>query len=234
MSWRDDALAHAVEETPKESCGLLIIERGLERYWRCRNLSQNPHELFIIDPADWAKAEDAGEVIAVVHSHPNTPPSPSQADLTACEASGLRWEIVNPQFETWGSCEPSDYKSPLIGRPWIWNVTDCWTLVRDWYGTQGIDLPDWKRPATPEEFDEAPMFDELWSEAGFRELAEDEPLEVGDALLFNFKGKLNHVGVLVEPQMVLHHVRGRLSSRDLYGQLLLKSTGRRLRHASQD
>lgn len=234
MTWRDQALAHALNETPKESCGLVIVQKGVKRYWPCRNLSDEPNEMFIINPVDWAKAEDAGEIIAVVHSHPKTPPVPSQADLAACEASGVRWEIINPHQENWGHCEPSGYKPSLIGRSWVWGVSDCWTLVRDWYMEQGIELPDWPRPLTPNEFEAAPLFDSLWPEAGFRELAPQEQLQVGDALLFSFKGKLNHVGVLVEPQTVLHHFRGRLSSRDFYGEALLQSTGRRLRHASQD
>jgi len=234
MTWRDDAIDHALSESPKESCGLVIVKKGVESYLPCRNLAISPNQMFIIHPSDWAKAEDEGEIISVVHSHPKTPPMPSQADLAGCEASGLRWDIVNPHKGTWGQCRPSGYKLPLIGRSWIWGVSDCWTLVRDWYMENGIDLPDWPRPATPEEFASAPMFDELWAEAGFRELAEHEELQVKDALLFSFKGSLNHVGVLVEPQAVLHHLRGRLSSRDFYGSALLQSTARRLRHASQD
>lgn len=234
MTWREEALAHAIEEAPSESCGLLIVLKGKKHYWPCKNLSLDKCDLFLIDPDDWVRAEEAGEVIAVVHSHPNSSPDASRADLVGCEASGLPWEIVNPATGEWNSIEPCGYKMPLIGRPWIWGVADCWTLVRDWYAEQGIDLPDWERPRTREDFAKAPMFDGLWKEAGFRELKDDESLEVGDMLLLDFCGSINHVAVLVEPQKILHHHHGRLSSRDNYNELLLKCTQRRLRHASQD
>ena len=234
MSWKELALAHAKADAPNEACGLLVCIKGRERYIACKNVSTVPKDQFIIEPSDWAKAEELGDVLAVVHSHPILSPEPSGADKTACEATNLPWYICNPQTEAWVRLDPSGWKAPLIGRQYVYGVHDCWSLVRDYYLEKGIFLRDWERPVNPEDFRLNPKFEKCYIETGFRDLLPDENLEDGDSILFAINSSgLNHMGVFLgDGQMILHHIEGRLSSRDFYGEWLVKCTGRRLRYAA--
>ena len=233
MSWKQDALVHAKEQDPKESCGLLLEIKGKEKYFPCKNLSTYSQQCFIIDPNDYVKAEECGNILAVIHSHPTTQPIASQADMISCEDSKLPWHIVNPKTEQWGYYEPSGYNPPLIGRHWVWGITDCWSLVRDWYKEEkNIILRDWDRPTTPQQFLEKPMFESCAWRTGFRELRTDEKLINGDVLLMSILSPtLNHVAIFLDGD-VLHHLADRISCKEPYNQWLLKCTGKRYRYAS--
>ena len=231
--WKEAALSHAKIEDPKESVGLLLNVKGKERYYPCNNLSMSSYQCFILDPEDYVRADNTGEITAIIHSHPTTPPTPSQADLVGCENSNLPWHIVNPKTEQWGYCEPNGYKAPLLGREWVWGVTDCWSLVRDWYREEKqIELKDYQRSMTPEEFLKNPLFEEYATQTGFRELEPNEALQKGDVLLMSIlHPTLNHVAIFLG-DMVLHHLADRLSCREPYSPWLLKCTGKRFRYVA--
>ena len=233
MIWKEKALEHAKQEDPKESCGLLLNIRGKEEYFPCRNLSMTAHQCFIIDPEDYVRADNTGDITAIVHSHPVTPAVASEADKISCEESNLPWHIVNPKTEIWGYYEPCGYKPDLIGQPWVWGVSDCWSLVRRYYKENlNIELRDWERPTTPEEFISNPMFERCAEATGFRELKNDEKLENGDLLFMSILANgLNHVAIFLDGD-VLHHLTDRLSCKEPYNQWLQKCTGKRLRYVA--
>lgn len=208
-----DILSHAAREYPRECCGLIIIRRGKQTYKPCRNNSAG-EAFFCLDPSDYAEAESQGEIIAVVHSHPDGTPDPSQADLMACEASGLIWLIVSCPANEWREIKPVRYIEPLIGREWKHGSSDCYGLVRDWYKQEmNLHLPDFSRE------------DEWWHKGedlyldnfaacGFAEIPASE-LRNGDALLLAITSPVpNHAAVYIGDGMIVHHIHNRLSCRE--------------------
>ena len=230
-SVKHDIMMHARHDSPIESCGLVAVVKGDYQYFACQNIADTPEEHFILE--GWDEVEDQGEVVAIVHSHPISNPQPSTADLVACEKSELPWIIVNPNTEDWGYCEPTGFKLPYVGREFVFGVVDCYTLVRDWYSREyGIQLRDYQRRDKFWERGENLYMDNFAAE-GFRKIPVDE-VQRGDLILMNLVSPLpNHAAIYMGDQQVLHHVQGRLSSRDVYGGYYGKSTACALRHESR-
>jgi len=233
MDWKKSALIHAKETNTEEVCGLICIVKGREKYWPCENIADDPADGFCLSPDDWMKAEDAGELVGVFHSHPFSSPQPSQVDLSSCEHLGLPFYIVNPQTEQWHDFKPTGYKAPLIGRQWTWGSSDCWTLVIDYFAEKGLTVKDWERPKRSEEILTNGIFERLIPRSNLVEIDDNREMLPGDLLLMKFTGPdPDHVAIYIGEQMVLHHMAGRLSSRDLYNQFLIDATVRRYRHAA--
>ena len=226
-----DILQHAKDEFPKECCGLVAVVKGRRRYFPCRNIAQTPDEHFVLD--GWHEVEDKGEVVAVCHSHPKTNPAPSEADRVACEKSGLPWFIVNPNTEGWGYCEPEGFELQYVGREFVHGIVDCYTLVRDFFQREyGITLSDYHR-RDQWWYNGENMYVDNFAKEGFSRVPIQE-LQRGDLLLMNLQSPVpNHAAIYLGDQQILHHVQGRLSSRDLLGGYYLKSCDRVIRHESR-
>ena len=217
MTWKTEAVKHAEECMPQESCGLLAIIKGEKTYWPCKNIAESGFEYFVIDPDDWAECEDTGEIIGVVHSHPNDPAIRSDNDKASCEHLGLPWFIYSPHMKEWSSFKPSGWKSPsLIGRTFVWGVHDCWSVVTDWYKeTKHINIPYWNRPKKIKDFLANPEFEDALPKLNFLKQENNDQIEVGDVLLFQSITKnLDHVAVYIGDNMILNHNIKKLSCRE--------------------
>ncbi len=218
---------HAEADYPRESCGLIVIRKGRERYVRCKNVApDNGH--FIIPAQDYAQAEEQGDIIAVVHSHPDAPAAPSEADKVSCEASGLVWHIVRvdsingiPTSGDMVTIEPEGYQAPLVGRQFFHGVLDCYSLIRDWYRqTRGIELKQFNRTDNWWNDGVTDLYTQGFPQAGFVSVGMDTELQIGDVILMQIRSKNsvpNHAAIYLGDGMILHHLHGRLSSRDAYG-----------------
>lgn len=225
-----DIRAHAARDYPRESCGLVIVKKGRQRYVPVRNVAER-NEHFVMDAEDQAAAEDAGEVVMVVHSHPNLPPLPSDADRVGCETSGVPWLIVNWPTGAFHQFEPSGYTAPLYGRQFAHGVLDCYSFIRDYYSRElGIVLPEFERP-DKWWLKGMNLYLEGFQAAGF-EVVQGRP-KAHDGLLMRIGSPVpNHGAVFLKDGHIGHHEMGRLSSRDVYGGWYEKITTHVLRHRS--
>ena len=101
-----------------------------------------PTRINSFSAADYAAADDAGEIVAVVHSHPSLFPDASMADQWLHQGS---WHIYALPLDRWHSYKPKGYEAPLVGREWCYGIS-CYSLARDWYAEQmGLKLGDYER-----------------------------------------------------------------------------------------
>lgn len=223
-------LQHAKEEYPNECCGLAVVIKGKIQYKKCNNIATVGD--FAIDPLDYAKYSDMGEIVAICHSHPITQPIPSVADKIGIEKNKLPWIIVNPNTLEYSITEPSGFKLSLIGREFKHGTIDCLTLIRDYYQELGIELPDSERE------DDwwlkgSDLYREKFKDFGFVKVGNSEFLDFkkNDVILMQVGSPVpNHGAIYIGDNLILHHCQGRLSSRDVYGGYWRKVTNMVIRH----
>jgi proteasome lid subunit RPN8/RPN11 len=235
---------HAAAEYPRECCGLVVVFKGRERYWPCRNTAAKPGDQFRMHREDWPSAEDAGEIVALVHSHPDDSAKPSDADLVQCEASGVPWYIVavhKGEPLDVRRFEPSGYLAPRVGRQVHHGILDSYTMVRDWYAREaGIVLPDFERQDDWWNDGTSSLYLDHFREAGCEIVTANirehsEPLRRGDIILMQIRSGNdvpNHAGIFLGEgrNWFLHHLHGRLSSRDVFGGMWAECTRMVVRH----
>jgi len=114
-------LNHAKKCSENECCGFVIDNKI---YMPCNNVSPTPTETFEISPDDWIKAEEKGNVTAIVHSHPDGEPILSEADQIFQQQTALDWWLVCDN-----KIHQFRYIKPLLGREFEHGKNDCLTIA---------------------------------------------------------------------------------------------------------
>lgn len=222
---------HALQDSPNESCGVIIVKKGKEVYIPCKNIAINKTNDFIINPEDYAGAEDIGDITYIVHSHPISEPIPSQTDLISIEKNNIPWIIINPGTGKYTITNPSLFKLPLVGREFKHGLIDCYTLVRDYYNeVLNIKLKDYKRPDEWWNKTNLNLYIDHYQDEGFIQVL-DGSLQEHDLIFMRVgSDRDNHAAIYIGNNMILHHPMNRLSSRDIYGGWWQKITSIVIRH----
>lgn len=199
--WRKIESA-ALAAYPREMCGILTDKT----FYAGDNVHETPESAFTLDPV-FVRLY-SGKIRAIVHSHcrdPKTPEvfdlrTPSHADMQGAKASGVPWLIVGTEGETVTPPLqiPRVPSREYLGRPFIWFINDCYTLVQDYYRFElDIELPDHKADRdfkTMRHFDG--LFDGHIENYGFKSVQTLDGIKNGDLLLIDNAGhKRNHLGV---------------------------------------
>lgn len=223
---------HAAAEYPRECCGLILAVGRKQLYLPCANSATDPAEEFRISPDEYAAAEDQGEVIGIVHSHPDATSRPSPRDLAMCEATALPWHILSWPEGDLRTITPSG-STPLLGRPFVHGAWDCWQVCADWYQRAwGLEFPAYARDDGWWEQDAGPsLYEQAYEAAGFYQV--DRP-QRGDMIVMEVgrTAHPNHAGIYLgidvqlpneqasvygQGPFLLHHLYGRPSEIIVFG-----------------
>lgn len=225
-------LDHASQVAPQECCGFVVAQHsnGELYYFPCDNIAADPINFFEIHADDWIHAMALGEIVAVVHSHPD---SPAETGLPYLSTADRECQ-VRTRLDFWLAAGGKLLKfrniPPLLGRDFINNQQDCRNILLDAYMLAGLDVPD----DVEYEFDwfkSKNLYEENLLRFGFERLPQDEPPQLGDIIMLQVGADVaNHAGIYLGNQMMLHHSEGRLSARVPYDGYWLQFTHSIWRH----
>lgn len=220
----DKIKTHTLTCYPEECCGVITdID-----FFPIKNIAPEPKGAFQMDKDIYNDYVKNNNVIGIYHSHIREfgvnygyiskfdLRTPSPRDVLSQKAMGIPFLIGGTDGETFELPieYPQDQNTSLHGRPFMFYLNDCFTLMRDYYfQTYGINIKphhesfDWINKGEGIVY---PFYDAFMEEWGFHEIPIEEA-EEGDVVIMSVRGTANHMGVLVGDNRILHHMIGQLS-----------------------
>ena len=117
----------------------------------------------------------------------------------------------------------------LLGRQWEYGVNDCFSLVRDWFQLNGVELPNFDRPDDIEVCES--IFLQQAEAIGFKQVTFDRR-KPGDVLIMRLQTKEPmHAAILLPNELILHQRQNSLSAIEPLRQYYVDRIAAVFRHA---
>lgn len=247
-------LKHAKEGYPEEVCGVIVDTIKGEKYVRCANIAEKPTDDFKMCPKSLVAAEEQGDIVGIVHSHPDATSQPSTYDIAVMSANrdielsldpdsvAIPWHIVSWPDGDYRQIIPKA-RTELTGRPFVHGVWDCWQVCNDYYRKyHGIKFDKFEREdCWWEKKDGESLYEKWYPSAGFERVDTPQP---GDMIVMQIGRTYhpNHAAIylgnidefegegLQGGPFILHHMYAKKSNIAVYGGQWEQRTRLILRH----
>tara|TARA_R110000803_G_scaffold89541_1_gene156773 strand:+ start:907 stop:1602 length:696 start_codon:yes stop_codon:yes gene_type:complete len=198
---------------PKEACGVFIAVKGKKEWVACDNVSDED-DSFVIDSKQYIAASRRGDIVGIVHSHPDASPEPSENDKKYCNTLGIPYYIFSYPDMDLKIVQPERETKPLYGRDYEFGVNDCFEAMRDYLASRNIDIPT--RAAFEDDWWEKSLdyfTDEIIRDYGYSRV--EDNMKENDVIIFTINASVgNHCGVYLGDDLFFHHAENRISCRE--------------------
>ena len=221
--------SHYEKEFPRECCGLIVSNDNGFVCIPTKNDSLEK-DFFRVNPKDYLKASNLGEIVAVYHSHTNGNQNFSEYDKFNSINHNLTYVMYCPENNSLIQFSPSHGEfNQYIGRKFQIGDTDCYSLVRDFYEAElGVSLGHHYRDKHWKSYLEE-LFEKHFEDEGFFEVF---GLNKYDCILFN-SGKdkpCSHIAVYLGNKLILHQPARSYSRIESLSERHLKFIKKIIRH----
>ena len=232
----------ALQESPEECCGLIVSNNNKADAFPCRNVSEDNKNNYRIHESDYLAASEKGEIEAVYHSHPskNHYDNFTPLDLVN-EGHDLEVILYLLHKDKFLISSQNNYLNKYLERDYVPEVTDCFTLLTDFYKDQlnihvtkyDYSVFDFFNEENWENQKESP-FDVYFEKEGFQEVEYNE-LKMYDVLFFKNVNKFAptfscHMALYVGNDIMLHQPFNSVSELSPFTKRHMKYINKIIRH----
>jgi len=217
-----EAKKHALSNKTEEVCGLVLKDKANNLlYFKCKNISSKKGNNFSIDPLDYLKAKNYGEIKFCFHSHTKDS-SFSYKDIQSSFKHNIPYILYNIKQDRFYFFDPNESKKyqKYLNLPYENGLQDCHILLKNFYFNElALDI---NIKNTPERIgvkyeDLKKNQDHVWSLEKYQDEytrngfhiffpKSVEDLKIFDVLVFSGfeKGIPTHGALFLENEMILH------------------------------